>query len=632
MIKTLLIANRGEIARRVLRTARRMGIGTVAVYSDADASAAHVRDADRMIAIGPAEPAHSYLNIEAILAAARASGADAIHPGYGFLSENGEFADAVLHEGLVWVGPPPAAIRAMGLKDEAKRLMQGAGVAITPGYLGEDQSEKTLAKEAKAIGFPVLIKPIAGGGGKGMRKVESAAEFAEALAGSRREARAAFGDDRVLLERYVSSPRHIEVQIFADRHGQVVHLFERDCSLQRRHQKIIEEAPAPGMDEATRTTIGAAAVAAARAVSYEGAGTVEFIADASEGLKPERIWFMEMNTRLQVEHPVTEMITGLDLVEWQLRVASGEKLPLAQGEIRRHGHAVEARLYAEDPAHGFLPSTGRLERFRLPEKIRVDSGFAEGDQITRFYDPMLAKLITQAGNREDAIEALTQACRAIEIWPVKTNAAFLARALVHPDFRAGKVNTGFIEKHLGSLTATRPPTPEAAQAAGAVEYRRRKPQMPRDKNSPWQLLRGFRMSGEREFGEIELRWGDRRMKVLGSAFAHPGPSSAHLFGSRIVAFESGEAYEFTTAGTDAGLEAEASDAAVRAPLPGAVIAVHVTAGAKVGRGVPLVTIEAMKMEFPVAAPFDGVIVEIGVKAGQQITEGTLLARLERPAT
>ena len=405
LIGSLLIANRGEIARRIIRTARRLGVRTVAVYSEADAGQPHVREADEAIPIGPPPARESYLRGDAILDAARRTGAEAIHPGYGFLSENAEFAEAVIGAGLIWVGPPPAAIRAMGLKDAAKRLMAEAGVPVTPGWLGDDQSAASLAREAAAIGWPVLIKAVAGGGGKGMRRVDRAEDFAAALDAARREAASAFADDRVLLEKYVSRPRHIEVQVFGDLHGHIVHLFERDCSLQRRHQKVVEEAPAPGMDGAVREALCAAAVRAAAAVGYAGAGTVEFIADASEGLRADRIWFMEMNTRLQVEHPVTEAITGLDLVEWQLRVASGEPLPLTQDQIAINGHAVEARLYAEDPARRFLPSTGPLTHFVLPTSVRVDSGVEPGGEITPFYDPMIAKLIAHAPNREAAIAA-----------------------------------------------------------------------------------------------------------------------------------------------------------------------------------------------------------------------------------
>src|ERR1700761_5997558 len=393
MFTSLLIANRGEIAVRVIRTARRMGLRTIAVYSDADAKALHVQMADEAVRIGPAPVGESYLRADVILAAAKQTGAEAVHPGYGFLWENAEFAEACAAAGIVFVGPPASAIRAMGLKDRAKALMQKAGVPVVPGYLGDNQSADDLAREAGRIGYPVLIKAVAGGGGKGMRRVDDAKEFGAALEGAKREAASAFGDDKVLIEKYVARPRHIEVQVFADSHGNAVHLFERDCSLQRRHQKVIEEAPAPGMPEAMRKAMGEAAVKAAKAVGYVGAGTIEFIADASEGLKADRFWFMEMNTRLQVEHPVTEAITGFDLVEWQLRVAAGEKLPAAQKDIQAKGHAVETRLYAEDPQKGFLPSIGKLERLRFPEGIRIDTGVREGDTVSPFYDPMIAKVI-----------------------------------------------------------------------------------------------------------------------------------------------------------------------------------------------------------------------------------------------
>src|SRR5947209_2768716 len=405
MMKSLLIANRGEIACRVIRTARKLGIRSVAVYSDVDAKALHVRMADEAVHIGPSPARESYLRGDVIIDAAKATGAEAIHPGYGFLSENADFAQAVIDAGLIWVGPKPDSIRAMGLKDAAKKLMAEAGVPVTPGYLGEDQDPKRLKKEAGAIGYPVLIKAVAGGGGKGMRRVDDAKEFDDALESAKREAASAFGDDRVQIEKFVHSPRHIEVQVFGDSHGNVVHLFERDCSLQRRHQKVIEEAPAPGMDAETREAVCGAAVRAAQAVNYENAGTIEFIADASEGLRADRIWFMEMNTRLQVEHPVTEEITGHDLVEWQLRVASGEKLPKTQEELTITGHAIEARLYAEDPAKGFLPSVGRLEHFALDHRIRVETGVEAGDVVSPFYDPMIAKLVVRAGSRDEARQA-----------------------------------------------------------------------------------------------------------------------------------------------------------------------------------------------------------------------------------
>src|SRR6478735_10443143 len=434
MIASLLIANRGEIACRVIRTARRLGIRTVAVYSDADAKALHVRMADEAVHIGPSPARESYLVGDKIIAAANATGAEAIHPGYGFLSENADFAQAVIDAGLIWVGPKPDSIRAMGLKDAAKKLMADAGVPVPPGYLGEDQDPKRLQKEADAIGYTVLIKAVAGGGGKGMRKVDASKDFQDALESCKREASSSFGNDIVLLEKYILAPRHIEVQVFGDSHGNVVHLFERDCSLQRRHQKVIEEAPAPGMDEATREAVTSAAVRAAKAVNYEGAGTIEFIADASEGLKGDRIWFMEMNTRLQVEHPVTEEITGQDLVEWQLRVASGETLPLAQHELAIDGWAIEARLYAEDPAKGFLPSVGKLEHFDLGDGGRIETGVEEGDAISPFYDPMIAKLVARGDTREEAIGELASILDEAEIWPVKTNAGFLFNALLDEDF------------------------------------------------------------------------------------------------------------------------------------------------------------------------------------------------------
>src|SRR5213592_4708314 len=423
MMKSLLIANRGEIACRVIRTARRLGIRTIAVYSDADAKALHVRMADEAVHIGPSPARESYLRGDKIIDAAKTTGAEAIHPGYGFLSENADFAQAVIDAGLIWVGPKPDSIRAMGLKDAAKKLMTEAGVLVTPGYLGVDQDPKRLKREAGAIRYPVLIKAVAGGGGKGMRRVDEPSQFDDALDSAKREAANAFGDDRVLIEKYILSPRHIEVQVFGDSHGNIVHLFERDCSLQRRHQKVIEEAPAPGMEAETREAVCGAAVRAAQTVNYENAGTIEFIADASEGLRADRIWFMEMNTRLQVEHPVTEEITGLDLVEWQLRVASGEKLPKTQNELSINGHAIEARLYAEDPAKGFLPSVGRLDHFDLGDEGRIETGVEEGDVISPFYDPMIAKLVACGNTRDEAIDELGSILRRVRVWPVRNNTA-----------------------------------------------------------------------------------------------------------------------------------------------------------------------------------------------------------------
>ncbi|MBA3810254.1 MAG: ATP-grasp domain-containing protein [Caulobacteraceae bacterium] len=624
MIDSLLIANRGEIARRIIRTARRLGVRTVSVYSEADAAAPHVREADEAVPVGPAPARESYLVADTILAAAAKTGARAIHPGYGFLSENAEFAEAVVAAALVWVGPPASAIRAMGRKDAAKRLMAAAGVPVTPGYLGDDQSPERLAAEAAAIGWPVLIKAVAGGGGKGMRRVDRAEDFHAALAGARREAASAFGDDRVLLETFAARPRHIEVQIFSDALGNVVHLFERDCSLQRRHQKVIEEAPAPGMDDATRETLCDAAVRAAKAVGYQGAGTVEFIADASQGLRADRIWFMEMNTRLQVEHPVTEAITGLDLVEWQLRVASGEALPLTQDGITMRGHAIEARLYAEDPANGFLPSTGPLTHFRLPATVRVDSGVEEGGQITPFYDPMIAKLIAHADTREGAAALLADACRSVEVWPVKTNAAFLARCAGHPDFAAARLDTSFIADRLEELTARAAPMPlpTAVAALGS-------PGSAGEVPSPWTPgagALGFRLNAAAA--------SRRRVFVddqpVDATFDFT-PAEPPLVGSNgeVVIFTDGDAFALTLrprAGP-AGAGAE-GDGGVRAPMPGRIVSVTVATGEAVAAGQTLAVLEAMKMEHALTAPFAGVVAEITVAEGDQVSEGALVARLQ----
>src|SRR3984957_295967 len=529
MIETLLIANRGELARRIIRTARRLGVRTIAVYSDADAHALFVREADQAVRIGPPAPRESYLDAARILAAAKQTGATAIHPGYGFLSENAEFAEAVGKAGLIWVGAPPAAIRAMGLKDRAKEIMQKAGVPVTPGYLGDNRSPKHLAGEAKKIGYPVLIKAVAGGGGKGMRRVDQADAFDAALESCRREASTAFGDDRVLIEKYVETPRHIEVQIFADSHGNVVHLFERDCSMQRRHQKVIEEAPAPGMDEATRASLTAAAVKAAKAVNYVGAGTIEFIADASEGLRADRIWFMEMNTRLQVEHPVTEAITGQDLVEWQLRVASGEPLPLTQEQLTIDGWAIEARLYAENPLTGFLPATGPVKHLRLPVDVRVDSGIAEGDEVTAFYDPMIAKVITHGPTRDAAVRRLARACATIEVWPLKTNASFLARVAAAAAFVAGDIDTGFIERHAAALI----PAPEPAEAVVQAAARALR-QEAGSETGPWGSLTGFRQSAP-AYTKIDVAVGATAHFVTVDPAHPPEPVSfADIDGQRVL--------------------------------------------------------------------------------------------------
>jgi acetyl/propionyl-CoA carboxylase alpha subunit len=625
-ITSILVANRGEIARRVFATARRMGIETVAVFSDADADAPHVHDADIAVHIGPSPARESYLIGARIIAAARQAGADAIHPGYGFLSENAEFAEAVAAAGLIWIGPPPSAIRAMGLKDAAKSLMANAGVPVTPGYLGEDQDEARLKAEADRIGYPVLIKAVAGGGGKGMRKVEKGEEFEAALGAAKREARASFGDDRVLLETYVQRPRHIEVQVFGDSHGDVVHLYERDCSLQRRHQKVIEEAPAPGMDDATRKAVTDAAIKAAKAVGYVGAGTVEFIADASEGLRADRIWFMEMNTRLQVEHPVTEMVTGQDLVEWQIRVAQGEPLPLKQKEIGLHGHAVEARLYAENPASGFLPSTGELTHFLIPDTLRVDAGVEEGGEITPFYDPMIAKLVAHADTREEAIVQLCEACDGVEVWPVKTNAGFLVRCLEEPDFIAGEVDTGFIERRLEALTATPEPSSAALSAAadaatvvieeGAAD-------------DPWVGLQGFRLNAALETA-VRL-FQDGKAVLVSAMDSAPDRSVLITDDDDIVVFEAGEAFVFKDHPPAGDHGAGSGDGQVRSPMPGKVTQLSVKAGDIVAKGQALLVLEAMKMEHAMTAPFDGKVVEVNASVGGQVTEGAVLVTLEASA-
>jgi 3-methylcrotonyl-CoA carboxylase alpha subunit len=623
MIGSLLIANRGEIARRIIRTASRMGVRTVAVYSDADANAAHVAEADEAVRIGGGPAAESYLRGEAIIAAAKATGAEAIHPGYGFLSENADFAEAVIGAGLVWVGPPPAAIRAMGLKDAAKRLMADAGVPVTLGYLGDDQDGGVLAREAEGIGWPVMIKAVAGGGGRGMRRVDSAAAFGAALESARREATAAFGDDRVLLEKAIARPRHIEVQVFGDEQGNVVHLFERDCSLQRRHQKVIEEAPAPGMTPEVRAAVCDAAVRAARAVDYVGAGTIEFIADASEGLRADRVWFMEMNTRLQVEHPVTEAITGVDLVEWQLRIASGEALPLAQDEISVCGHAVEARLCAEDPAVGFLPSSGPLTEFWIPELVRVDSAVEAGDSVSPFYDSLIAKLIAFGATREEALQALTAVLENTCVWPVKTNAGFLARVLNHADFREGRIDTGFIEERPALTEKPQPDSAIQREAAGARLWAA----TGGDADSAWGRPSGFRLNAPPALN-VRLAYDGGRLTIDASGEAVSSRAAVIVEAGHTVVFRAGEAYDFADLVAQRGGAAAGGDGAVRSPMPGKIVAVSVKAGERVARGAPLVTLEAMKMEHVLAAPFDGVVAEVAASVGEQVREGVVLARVE----
>ncbi|MEL7199689.1 MAG: acetyl/propionyl/methylcrotonyl-CoA carboxylase subunit alpha [Pseudomonadota bacterium] len=630
MIQKLLIANRGEIACRIMRTARAMGISTVAVYSDADAKALHTRSADEAVHIGPSPAAESYLVGEKIIEAAKETGAEAIHPGYGFLSENADFARAVIEAGLIWVGPKPESIEAMGLKDAAKERMIAAGVPVTPGYLGEDQSLERLTKEAEAIGYPVLIKAVAGGGGKGMRKVDDPADFSSALESCQREAKASFGNDEVLLEKWITSPRHIEVQVFGDAHGNVVHLFERDCSLQRRHQKVIEEAPAPGMDEATRAEICAAAVRAAKAVDYEGAGTIEFIADASEGLRADRIYFMEMNTRLQVEHPVTEEITGVDLVEWQLRVASGEPIPLKQEELSINGWAIEARLYAEDPAKVFLPSTGRLEIFDLDPDFsdaRVETGVTEGAEISPFYDPMIAKVIGFGDSREDAIFDLEGELLNCAIWPVASNAGFLVQLLRADQFVDFDLDTGFIDRHIDALVERPAPSdgilnaalhrlgveqPPGAFAAGDLPQRGD--------------LSGFRLNAPHSSqGVLSDENGVSYKFEIGDGI---DPAFVHRHGPYAIVAELGFTYAFSLGPVGGTGTASAADGAILAPMPGKVIALDVSEGDQVTAGQRLMVLEAMKMEHALTAPFDGTVTGLEASEGAQVQVEAVLCVVE----
>ena len=626
MMQSLLIANRGEIACRIIRTARQMGIRTVAVYSDADAKALHVRQADEALHIGPSPARESYLRGDKIIAAAKATGAEAIHPGYGFLSENAEFAQAVMDAGIVWVGPKPASITAMGLKDAAKKLMLEAGVPCTPGYLGDDQDPANLTAEAGKIGYPVLIKAVAGGGGKGMRLVEKPEDFADALASCQREASASFGNAHVLIEKYILSPRHIEVQVFGDSHGNVVHLFERDCSLQRRHQKVIEEAPAPGMDEATRAELCAAAVKAARAVDYVGAGTIEFIADASEGLRADRIWFMEMNTRLQVEHPVTEEITGVDLVEWQLRVASGEALPKRQDELRINGWAMEARLYAEDPAKGFLPSVGLLHPLMwadesygtFPEtSVRLETGVETGDEISSYYDPMIAKVVAHGETRRSAIDRLIRELSGTLIAPVKTNAGFLVAALDDADFRNGDVTTAFIGQKDDSLLPAAQPSDEGVAFAADEIFRV-------GSSSTHDEMVGWRLNAPRRQLVRVLVDGVDRWVVPNS---EGDARVASFLGPLALLNERGQTYQVTQYRTEGGSAIHAHDGDILSPMPGKIIAVEVIQGQSVIKGQKLLTLEAMKMEHTLTAPFDGVVAELNAVAGAQVQVEAVLARI-----
>jgi 3-methylcrotonyl-CoA carboxylase alpha subunit len=649
MFKSVLIANRGEIACRIARTAKRLGLRTIAVYSEADSAALHVRLADEAHPIGPAPAADSYLRIDALIAAARAAHAECIHPGYGFLAENADFAQACIDAGIVFVGPKPAAIRAMGLKNSAKALMEKAGVPVVPGYHGDMQEPKFLKQKAYEIGYPVLIKAVAGGGGKGMRRVDRHADFDTALAAAMREAKAAFGDERVLIEKYVNAPRHIEMQVFADRHGNAIHLNERDCSLQRRHQKIIEEAPAPGMSAQLRAAMGEAAVAAAKAAGYEGAGTVEFIADGARGLRPDGFWFMEMNTRLQVEHPVTEAVTGLDLVEWQFRIAAGEKLPLKQEQVKLDGHAVEARLYAEDPERGFLPSTGRLIALKFPqgEGLRVDTGVEEGSEVTPFYDPMLAKLIAHGNSRNEALDRLAGALDNTIVVGPRSNAGFMAALCRAAEFRKGDFDTGFIDRNLAALGAVPQDLDRAAAALGThklVEREsariaavfEREPDAPA---SPWDSGDAFQLSSARRLALPILVEAE---SIVAQVAYGPGGALVAIDGiapaSDAVVLDAGDAVYVLRHGRqtkvslrDLSLDEAGDDAAgglVRAPMHGKVLALLVEQGARVRRGQRLAIIEAMKMEHTLTAPIDGTVAEIAVAQDAQVAEGAKVMVIE----
>ncbi|CAH0168163.1 acetyl/propionyl/methylcrotonyl-CoA carboxylase subunit alpha [Stenotrophomonas lactitubi] len=658
MFSKVLIANRGEIACRVIATCRRLGIATVAVYSDADRNARHVRLADEAIHIGPAAARESYLRSDAILDAARRTGAQAIHPGYGFLSENADFADACVAAGITFIGPPASAIRAMGDKSAAKALMAEAGVPLTPGYHGDQQAPEFLRTQADGIGYPVLIKASAGGGGKGMRKVERSEDFVDALASCQREAASAFGNDHVLVEKYVERPRHIEIQVFGGGHGEAVYLFERDCSVQRRHQKVLEEAPAPGMSADRRAAMGKAAVDAARAVGYVGAGTVEFIAGPDGDF-----YFMEMNTRLQVEHPVTEFITGTDLVEWQLRVAAGQPLPKRQDELTIHGHALEARLYAEDADRGFLPSTGTLRRLRLPTpsaNVRMDTGVEEGDSITPYYDPMIAKLIVWDVDRDAALRRMSQALADCQVVGVTTNAGFLRRLLHTDSFANAKLDTALIEREHAALAVTGDGEQALWELAAiaAVASTPAAAADVRDPHSPWQAQDGWRL-GAPAARVVPLQQGERAhtLKVWATADgwrvqcddAAPkqvvGHADGHTLlvqlddrrwrlqlqrdGDQLYLFGSDGQHRFTLHDPVGESEQASADAgSLLAPMPGKIVATLVAAGTQVKRGTPLVVLEAMKMEHTLQAPADGTVKGYRAKAGDQVGDGAVLVDFE----
>ncbi|WP_425909397.1 acetyl-CoA carboxylase biotin carboxylase subunit [Nitrobacter sp. TKz-YC02] len=655
---TLLIANRGEIACRVIRSARAMGLRTVAVYSEADRDALHVRMADDAVLLGPAPARDSYLNIEKVIDAARKSGAEGIHPGYGFLSENAGFAQACADAGLVFVGPTAAMMTAMGAKSDAKALMQKAGVPLVPGYHGEAQDEATLRGAADRIGYPVLVKASAGGGGRGMRIVRSAAELTPAIISARREAKAAFGDDRMLIEKYVESPRHIEVQVIGDSHGNLLSLFERECTLQRRHQKVIEEAPSPTLDAAQRDKVCEAARKAAAAVSYVGAGTVEFVSDGKD------VFFIEMNTRLQVEHPVTELITGIDLVEWQLRVAFGEKLPLMQDQIRLNGHAIEARVYAENPNKSFMPSVGRIKTWRTPPEVdglRIDAGYREGDAVSPNYDAMLAKIVAWAPTREAAICRLNRGIEETDVRGVVTNIPFLSALVTHADVRANAVDTGFIERHLQDLTQPSAPPSETELAASVAAVLLAESKMsPTDQASPWRTA-GWMVVGRRRRrfvfrqgqaeheitfvygnGPYEIRLGKENLAFAFAADDREGMILA-LDGIRshvVFVVDGRELYLRTRNGRfelhwvdpfGEDDEEQTGEDRIVAPLPGTVVALLAEEGALLEKGTPILTLEVMKMEQTLRAPYAGKLKELKCKVGDIVQEGAELADIEPAA-
>ncbi len=657
MFSKILIANRGEIACRIIQTAHRMGIRCVAVYSDADHDARHVAMADEAFRIGPAPSSESYLRADKIIEIALASGAQAIHPGYGFLSENTDFAEACEANDLVFIGPPASAIAAMGSKSAAKAIMSDAGVPLVPGYHEADQSPDTLRKEAEKCGFPLLLKAVAGGGGKGMRVVNNLGEFDDALAAAKREAKNAFGNPDMLIERYLTQPRHVEIQVFCDQHGNAVYLAERDCSVQRRHQKVLEEAPAPGLSETTRKAMGEAAVKAAQAINYVGAGTVEFLYDVDESF-----FFMEMNTRLQVEHPVTEMVTGQDLVEWQLRVADGEPLPLEQSQVRIRGHALEARIYAEDPDQDFLPATGTLRYLNSPDEsahVRVDTGVVEGDEVSVHYDPMIAKLIVWDENREQAINRLVQALEHYRIAGVKTNIRFLHALADAQPFREADLNTGFIDNHRDLLfPKSRLDIHKALVLAAGFVLQQRKAgeRQSADVWSPFARQNSWRMNSEyaqplhlqvgEELHELKILERDENYQVfVGDSVYHLNARldddylqavinghrlSVHgnLHNDQLVLFYEGDTFNCSVYRETFGTQDLAAEGSLKAPMNGAVVAILVAAGAAVTAGQTLVIMEAMKMEHAIKAPADGVVSELFFAEGDQVAEGNELLAID----